>query len=654
MRVFLTILAATTALIAPPSLAQVTGAPGQSAQVFSLPPLEVLGLPLSRNTDDVAAPASVLAGPSLDRRRSATLGDTLKDVPGVSSSHFGPGAGRPIIRGFDGPRVRVMSDGIDTMDAASVSPDHAVTSDPFSARQIEILKGPSTLLYGGGAIGGVVNVIDRRIPTSKPAGGFEGETGVQYNTSANEKMGFLGFSVGYGNVVMRLEGSARSAEDYYTARSFGDPPSRRVPNSFNEGTNFSFGTSYVADWGYVGASYGEFRTAYGIPAEEDVFIRMLSRRLDVRAEVRDPVDFIEKVRFRFGHVWYRHQEVEGGEVATTFNNRALDTRVEVIHRPFEALRGVFGVQAHSRDFTAVGDEAFLPPTLTRGFGVFLVERFSFSEFHIEAGLRYDWQRITAEGGLPTTRHGAFSASIAGTWDFAPGFSTTLSFSRSQRAPTAEELYANGPHIATGQFEIGDTNLRTETSYNLELGVRKKTGKLQFGASIYRNVVKDFIFQADTGVLTPEDLRIINFRQADAELYGLEVEAKYAVTDNIDVTVFGDYVRARLINSDNIPRIPPGRIGTRIDGRLDGWSAYLQYYHVFGQGHVAPFETGTPSYNMVDAGIAYGGSFAPGTSYELYLRANNLLNQHAVMHTSFIKESVPLPGLNVTFGGRLKF
>ncbi|MBV9833251.1 MAG: TonB-dependent receptor plug domain-containing protein, partial [Alphaproteobacteria bacterium] len=292
-------------------------ASGAQTPPIALPPLEVTGVPLSRGTDDVAAPASVLGGPSLDQRRAATLGETVRDVPGVTSSQFGAGASRPIIRGFDGPRVRVLNDGVDSLDAASVSPDHAVTIDPISARQIEILKGPSTLLYGGGAIGGVVNVIDRRIPTAIPKRGYESETSLQYGTSAEEIAGFFGFTVGYGNIAMRLEGTARNAEDYYTAKAFGDPPSRRVRNSFNNGWNFSAGTSWVADWGYLGAAYSEYRTQYGAPNEATTFINMLTRRLDVRGEVRDPVDGIEKVRFRLANVWYTHQEIEDGAVSTT-------------------------------------------------------------------------------------------------------------------------------------------------------------------------------------------------------------------------------------------------------------------------------------------------------------------------------------------------
>jgi len=644
-------------ILAAGGLAVSLPASAQTPTTITLPPLEVTGVPQARTIDDVATPASVLAGQNLELRRAATLGETVKDLPGITTSHFGAGASRPIIRGFDGPRVRVLNDGVDTLDAATVSPDHAVTIDPFGARQIEILRGPATLLYGGGAIGGVVNVIDSRIPTAVPSRGYQGETGLRFSSSAEEIAGFLGFTVGHGNIAARVEGTVRNAEDYHTAQAFGDPLSRRVRNSFNNGFNFSAGTSWVDNWGYVGAAYSEYRSQYGLPNEASVLINMRTQRLDVRGEVREPFNGVEKIRFRLANVWYQHQEVESSAIMTTFFNHAFDGRVEVIHRLFDGLRGVAGVQAQRRDFTATGEEAYVPPTLTRSFGLFLIERYSFSQFHIEGGLRYDWQHIQPSGDRQSRGHQGFSASISGTWDFMPGYSATIGFSRSQRLPTAEELYANGAHVATGQFEVGDVNLGRETSYNLELGVRKKTGALQFGANLYRNVVNGFIFQFDTGE-TRDDRRVVNFRQADAEFYGLEADVKYAVHDNIDVSVFGDYVRGRLTGGNNLPRIPPGRLGARIDARHElgagSLSGFVQFYHAFGQSQVAPNETATPGYNMLDIGVAWNGQFNPINTWQVYLRANNLLNQRAIAHTSFIKNSAPLPGINVTAGTRFTF
>jgi len=620
----------------------------------TLPPLRVTASPLSRGIDDIATPATVLAGDSLNQRRQSSLGETIKDIPGVASTQFGPGASRPIIRGMDGPRVRVLSDGVDVLDAATVSPDHAVTSDPFLAKQIEILKGPATLLYGGGAIGGVVNVIDSRIPTSVPAKGYEGEGQMLWDPNASAMTGMLGFTVGVPNVALHLEGTHRLSDDYFTARKFGDPPSRRVRNSFNDTTSWSAGGSWIGEWGYLGAAFSDQKKEYGIPSEATTFIRMHSQRVDVRGELTEPFTGIEKVRFRLGHVNYQHKEIEDGEVGTTFKNNATDARLEIVHNPIGGLKGMFGVSSFWRDFKAQGEEAFIAPTKTRNHALFALERYSWDSFYIEGGLRYEWQSIDVKSDQPDRRHHGFSASLGAMWDFTPGYTVGLTFSRSQRLPTAEELFANGPHVATGQFEIGDPRLKVETSHNLELSLRKKTGPLQFGVSLYRNVVHDFIFPAETGEVV-DDLRVVNFRQQNAVFYGIEADAKYAVTDYLDASVFGDYVRAKLRGGDgNLPRIPPGRLGGRLDARWEQWKAYLQFYHVFKQGDVAAFETKTGGYNMLNAGISFTSSLGPLTAYEFFVRANNLLNEKAIVHTSFIKDSVPLPGINVMVGARFTF
>jgi iron complex outermembrane receptor protein len=628
-------------------------AQAQEQPPIVLPPITVWADPLGGFASDSVTPPVVLSGENLQRRKEATIGETVKDVPGVSSTYFGPGASRPVIRGFDGPRVRVLSDGVDSLDAATVSPDHAVTGEPALARQVEILRGPATLLYGGGAIGGIVNVIDNRVPTAAPAKGYEGEAELRGNFNSAEKLGVMGFTVGYQPFVMRMEGVIRRADDYDAARKLGDPAARRVRNSFNDTSTLSVGMSFVRDWGYVGAAFTDQRAKYGIPSEETTFIKMDSQRADVRGEVREPFSGVEKIRFRLAHVDYQHREIEDSEVATTFKNKATDTRLEVVHSPLPGLRGVIGAQSLWRDFKALGDEAFIAPTDTRNHGLFLLERYSWDNVYVEGGLRYEWQSINVRSDQPDRRHDGISASLGVTWDFVPGYGVGLSLSRSQRLPTAEELYANGPHVATDQFEIGDPNLKEETSRNIELNLRKKTGALQFGVSLYRNAVRNFIFAAQTGEVI-DDLDVAQFVQRDAVFYGIEGDVKYAVSQFLDVTVFGDYVRAKIKNGDDLPRIPPARLGGRLDARWQGWQAYMQFYHVLAQRDVAPFETTTGSYNMLNAGISYGGAIGPLSSYEIYLRANNLLNQKALVHSSFIKDSAPLPGFSVILGGRVTF
>jgi len=295
-----------------------------------------------------------------------------------------------------------------------------------------------------------------------------------------------------------------------------------------------------------------------------------------------------------------------------------------------------------------------PLRIRRMLGLFA---FFYASLHVTTyaavDQRFDWQSINVRSAQPDRSQHAVSGALALVWDFTPGYAIGLSVSRSQRMPTAEELYANGPHVATGQFQIGDPNLGVETSRNIELTLRKKVGEFRFEASLYRNAISNFIFLESTGAMI-DGLDVANFVAQDAIFYGAEAELRYAVTSWLDAAVFGDYVRARLKNDENLPRIPPGRLGGTLDARWDSWQAFVQFYHVFAQDKVAPFETRTGGYNMLNAGIAYGGAAGPLNSYQIYLRANNLLNEKAIVHTSFIKESAPLPGLNVTLGARITF
>lgn len=622
--------------------------------------------------DDLTTPAAILTGDELVRRRESSIGETLNGIPGISSTQFGAGASRPVIRGMDGPRIRVLSDGVDVLDASSISPDHAVTSEPVLAKQIEVLKGPATLLYGGGAIGGVVNVIDSKIPTYVPENGYEGEFEMRFNTGAKAMTGAVGATVGHGNFALRLEGLKRFSDDYRLADKEGDPPSRRLPGSYNDTGTASIGASIVGERGFIGLAFTRQRNNYGLPGHEHAhddhdhdhdhdhgahgvpYIKMRSNRVDVRGELLDPLPGFEKARLRLGHVDYKHDEIEDGEVATTFRNNATDGRFELVHEPILfGLRGVFGVQGLWRNFKAVGEEAYVPPTRTRNHGVFLLERYEWESLRFEAGLRHEWQHIDVRGEGKDTSHNGTSASFGVTWMFAPEYSIGASFSRSQRLPTAEELYANGPHAATRTFEVGDDGLKRETSHNIDITLRKHTGWLQFSVGVYRNMIDDFIYAADTG-REVEGLREINYRQRNAVFQGVEGEVTVEATDFLNVSLFGDYVRAKLKGGGDLPRIPAGRLGTRLDAKWEGWSGMVELYHVFRQDKVAEFETETGGYNMLNAGIAYGGSFGPVTSYQFYVRANNLLNETARNNVSFIKDVAPLPGINFTVGARLTF
>ncbi|WP_444816558.1 TonB-dependent receptor [Stutzerimonas frequens] len=636
---------------------------------------------LAKQSHEMTTPAAVMEGDELVLRRETTLGETLESLPGVRSSSFGAGAARPVIRGLDGARVKVLSDGGELLDASTISPDHAVTSEPLLAERIEVLKGPATLLYGGGAIGGVVNVIDKKIPTHVPEKGYEGELELRANSVANEGAGVFGITAGSGNFAVRAEGTKRQADPYEIP---GSPDKQE--GSYNDTDSFNLGASFIGERGYIGAAYGEQNNRYGLLAHEHAdchthgsdlhcgghddhddddehdhdehgsvpYVDMRQKRWDLRGELSDPLPGFELARLRIGHSDYQHKEIEGGEVGTRFNNDATDARLELTHQPLFGWRGVLGAQTLRRDFEALGEEAYVPQTLTRNHGLFLLEEYTAGAWRYELGLRHEWQDIDADG-RPDTDHSGTSMSAGAVWTFAPQYSLGFSLTRSQRLPSAEELYANGPHAATRTVELGNVELEEETSHNAEITLRKFAGRTTFSLSVFRNEVDDFIYAADTGNDIGGGYREIEYRQQDAVLTGAEGEVRFQATDATAFTLFGDHVRGKLRDGGgDLPRIPADRLGVRLDQSFTpALNGQLEFYRVQRQDELADYESETGGYNMLGASLGYSGSLSQ-TDYLLYLKANNLLDEKARQHTSFIKDEVLLPGRNLTVGVRLAF
>lgn len=648
--------------------------------------------PLVHPAEELTTPVAVLEGDELVRRRQATLGGSLDSLPGVRGSSFGAGANRPVIRGLDGARVKVLADGADVLDASTLSPDHAVTSEPLLAERIEVLKGPATLLYGGGAIGGVVNVIDKRVPTRVPEKGYEAELEWRGNSVADESTGLFGLTAGAGNFALRVEGLKRDADEYEIPGAEGEPRSDKQSGSYNDTQSGSLGASWIGERGYLGLAFSRQENRYGLlghahadchthgtrwhcvdehdhghghdghvghdehdHADEGVpYIDMEQNRWDLRGELHDPFAGFESARLRGGYSDYQHREMEAGEAATRFDSQASDARLELTHRPLFGWHGVLGAQTSRRDFEARGEEAYVPPTLTRNQALFLLEEYRRGDWRYELGLRHEWQDIDADGQVDS-KHRGTSLSAGAVWTFAPDYSLGFSLSRSQRLPTAEELYAKGPHAATRTIELGNPELDEETAHNAELTLRKFAGRTTFSLSLFRNQVEDFIYAADTGIRPGSGYRQIEYRQQDAVLTGAEGELRFQATESFAFGLFGDHVRGKLRDGGgDLPRIPADRLGMRLEQRftpaLDG---QLEFYRVLRQEHTADYEAETGGYNMLGASLGYHGSLGP-TDYLVYLRGDNLLDSKAREHTSFLKDEVLLPGRNLTLGVRLSF
>lgn len=661
-----------------------------SALAQTVTDLGTMQITESRMTTSIAAPAAVLEGDRLIETREPTLGATLEKLPGVRGSSFGAGASRPVIRGLDGARVKVLANGAEVLDASTISPDHAVTSEPMLAERIEVLKGPATLLYGGGAVGGVVNVVDKKVPTYIPERGYEGEMEWRGNTAANESTGMFGLTAGAGQFAIRVEGVKRNADEYEIPGAEGEPRSNKQTGSYNDTQTGTIGSSWVTDRGYLGLAYTRQKNRYGLLAHSHAdchthgpgdwhcgshghshghddhdhdhdhahgipYIDMTQERWDLRGEYSDPLPGIEKASLRAGHSEYEHKEVEGGVAATRFDSKATDGRIELTHQPLWGWQGIVGLQTLRRDFKASGQEAYIPPTLTHNHALFLLERYSHGDWQYELGLRHEWQSIDAEHGHEDTSHRGTSISAGAVWQFADDYSLGFSLSRSQRLPAAEELYADGPHAATRTIEIGNSDLDEETSHNVEITLRKLVGRMTFDLSLYHNRINDFIYAADTGRNIGGNYREIHYTQHDATLTGLEGEASFQVTDAFAVTLFGDHVRGKLRHGGgDLPRIPADRLGFRLNQSFtSALQGELEFYRVQRQSRTADFERDTGGYNMLGAGLSYYGTLA-STDYLLYLRADNLFDVKAREHTSFIKDEVLLAGRNLTVGVRVSF
>lgn len=655
-------------------------APAWAQAEASLPEVTVSSSGLQLGASEMTQPVSVLEGDELVRRREATLGETLEGEPGITGSHFGAGASRPVIRGMDGARVRVLSDGSQLQDASTVSPDHAVAAEPLLATQVEVLRGPSALAYGAGAVGGVVNVLDGKVPTAIPQKGYEGSAELRAGSAARETAGAVALTGGAGNVAVHVEAAGRDAGDYRVGSGWAG--GGRVPGSFNRTDTGSVGLSWVGSRGYLGMALTRQNAKYGLPGHDHGFegchthgdhlhcgshdghdhddhdhgdvpvVDLRSERMDVRGELRDPFAGFAALRLRAGVTDYRHDEVEDGAVSTAFRNKAHDLRVELQHAPVAGLRGMFGVQTAQRRFSAVGEEAYVLPTLTRQWGVFVLEEYRIGNLRLEGALRHDRQTAELEDGTDRRRHGGTSASLGAVWRFAPGYAAGISLTRASRAPTAEELYARGLHMATATYERGDAGLRAESSRNIDLSLRKTSGDTTFDVTVFRNRIRDYIYGR---TLDEHDgLQLLQYAQADATFTGIEGRVRQRITPRLGVTLFGDSVRARLDGGGLLPRIAPMRAGLRLDANWQAWEGQVEWVQVARQDRVAQFETATPGYGMLNMGVAYNGRTGGGMPWQLYLKARNLTGRLAYAHTSFIKDAAPLAGRNVTLGVRVSF
>ena len=628
---------------------------------IKLDAVEVTASPLRSTSEEISDPVSVLAGEELDDKRSATLGETVSSLPGVQSSNFGPGVGRPIIRGLDGARVAVLSGGLSTQDVSTVSQDHAPSVEPFLADQIEVLKGPATLLYGSGAIGGAVNVVDGRIPEMLPDAGISGRAELRYDGSSDGHTGMFRIDGGSEGFAVHADAVRRRNDDYEL------PGGGKQANSFIDTDTGSLGGSLLGDWGFIGAAVSRYEDSYGNPSEPGdaaagepgVFLDIEQKRFEAKGALNAPFAGFSKLRFSVAGTDYEHTEFEGAEIGTQFLKDATEGRAELTHDPIAGWTGAFGFQASSSEFEAIGEEAFVPATKTRGYGLFVVEQRRWDRFQLDLGARFDDVGSDPDGAQERN-FSPVSVSAGAIWDLGESWDLIANLDHAERAPVEEELFSNGPHVATAAFEIGDPDLTAEAANQVELGLHFHGKAFEAKVSAYYNRFDNFIYLIDTDESVgdgDEALPVRQWTQADARFRGIEGEATFQIAENSsgnwEVRVFGDSVRATLSDGGNVPRIAPGRIGSELRWEREGWRATFGATRYGEQEDVAINETATAGYTLINAGVARHWDVGD-VGWEVFADGRNLSDQDARVHTSFLKDVIELPGRSFGLGLRAFF
>lgn len=644
--------------------------------------------PVALTRSDAVQPTDVMAGQDLIEASAASLGETLGSRPGVSATYFGPGSSRPVIRGLGGNRVRVLQQGVTVADVSDVSPDHGVAIETMTSERIEIVRGPATLLYGSSAIGGVVNVLDGRVPNELPTRSLLGTVIARGSTVANEKSGAVDLRGAAGRVAWHINGLLRDTGDY-TIPGFADahhgeeeeePGSGEeeiegiLENSSVETQRGSVGVSYIGTQGYLGVSVSAYGTNYGVPghaeeghghggeeSEEEeeggVRIDMLQQAFDLEGSWRLAHAFLRAFRVRLGVSDYTHDELEGEAVGTTFDNAHWEARLEADHSLTTGNTGVIGLQISARDLALVGEEAYIPTTKTNSVALFMLERFETGKVGIEVGARFERAALSSESASGDRDFN--DVSFSGGVNYAPSeqVAFALSASRSVKLPDASELYSNGPHIATRSFEVGNPDLDVERALSLDASMHVHHDRVDGTATLFVNRFTDYIFLRNTTDVE-DGLPVFRVAQGDALFRGFEAEADIELYHQDDrhvaLRLWGDYTRATLTDGDEaLPRIPPLRLGGGLQYVDKGFRAAVTVKRVARQDRVASFEDETDGYTMIDASVGYR-LFTRGTVHELMLQGSNLTDTEARQHVSFLKDLAPLPGRDFRLTYRFSF
>ncbi len=678
-----------------------------NVDAIDLDEMVVSALPLEHNLLNMTVPVTIINEEELIVNRGTSIDQTLNQVTGVNSGGFGQGAGQIVIRGQQGPRVAVLNNNQTLQDASRVSPDHWISTEPLLITQVEVLKGPATLLYGGGAIGGVVNVIDDVIPVTK-VDGIEGAIEGRLSDSAlDEKAAVISLNAGLSDNVVGHFSYFDSSTDNYEIPGDAESDILRefegehdedeegttgfLENSSVESDGANLGLSWFNENGYWGISYSDFDRDYGLPGhghdedehghdedeeedhrdeedehggeEEEVRLILDKSVLVLKGNQSfNETEFLDSIKTHYTDTDYRHVEFEGGSTGTVFDNQANEFRFELTHHELAGMRGIAGFQYSSRDFSAIGDEAFILPSTTNTWSLFLIEEKEFDGWHGELGFRFEDQNVET-ALFNDISDQAVSLSLGAVFKINENWTLPVHMTSSQRLPTAEEYFSNQggadeliTHLATSLIEVGDIDLTHETANNLDIGLKYRSEKIRFDLAVFYNQIDDYIFLRNTGMFD-EETPIFQYSQQNSTFSGYELELEYLINSNNAqqwrFKLFADGTNAELNTGEPIPRIPADRLGFGINWSMRGWSAGLNYTHIMKQNDVADLELPTNGYDLLDLNISWLHQ-GPNVETLFFIKGNNMLDEEIREHASFIKDLAPRPGRSITAGVRLMF
>lgn len=654
-------------------------------------------------------PAQQLSGAALTQRLGSTLGETLDNLPGIANSSFGPNVGRPTIRGMDGDRIRILQNSGANMDVSGLSFDHAVPMDPLTTERIEILRGPATLLYGGSAIGGVVNVIDNRIARERAfdsKGGVMGKAELRAGGAANERSTGAMVETGTDKFAIHVDAFDRRTQNLKVPKNMSCESgvnSVKVCNSASNTKGGAVGGTLLFDRGYLGLSTSEYKSTYGTVAEEYVTIGMVRRHHALEGKLRDVGEWFQDVKFQGGYTNYTHTEYssETGETVagTVFNNSGMDSRIEARQRSISLgnglqLEGMLGFQRENNNLGTSGDGKFLPSSRTQSTALFTYQALKTSWGQWSAGARTERVSVQSLEDIASITT-PISTISAQTKTFNPvsfalgvmrnlragemqeGWQITSNLSASQRAPKDYELFANGAHAATGTFEVGSPNNTLEKATQLDVGGEWKKGIHKFGLTAFTSNFSNYISLQASGADSAADGPIYNFQGVRARFMGLESHAKLrmvggqqALLSNdaqhgaVDLELRGDILRADdLTNGRPMPRIAPMRLGADALWSKNAWGARFGFMHAGAQNRMPYYSNVTPvttaAYTLWNAGLNYHAHSGP-THWMFFAKLDNLTNKLAYSSTSSLTQTMssslapPLAGRSLKLGLQASF